>query len=192
MISENDKKRLENIKDGLKSIEANLDNLGFVYKIAGNLFRFSDSLEDKNLKSSLKGELAKIMQTKYKEEIQQAVKSIFSIISEISETEKEETKEISKKYIDVKQEATYRSERYEEDCEKYSLYTKNIIEVEKKILDSPYYQKKLHEKIEKHKTWKEYRHARLTGNLRIMYLYNEKEKKITFDAIITKNEFDKS
>ena len=126
MISENDKKRLENIKDGLKSIEANLDNLGFVYKLAGNLFRFSDSLEDKNLKSSLKGELAKIMQTKYKEEIQQAVKSIFSIISEISETEKEETKEISKKYIDVKQEATYRSERYEEDY-------KRLVEVARKI-----------------------------------------------------------
>ena len=55
MLSDNDKKLIKDIKSSLESIEANLDNLSFVYKTAGNLFRLSDRLEDKNLRSSLKG-----------------------------------------------------------------------------------------------------------------------------------------
>ena len=185
MLSDNDNKIIEDIKSSLKSIEANLDNLGFVYKTASNLFRISGNLEDKNLKSSLKLELAKIIQTQYKEEIQQAVKSVFSFISDAEKFQPQ-----TKRYFEGA--TPIKTEEYNRDCEKYSSYTKNIIEVEKKILDSPYYQKKLHEEIEEHKIWKGYRHARLTGNLRIIYTWKKEEKSIIFYAIITKNEFDKN
>ncbi len=187
MISDNDKKRVKDIVDGLKSIEANLDNLSFAYKIAGKLFGLCDSLEDKDLKFNLKGELARIMQTQYKKEIQQATKSIFSFIDET----KREVKEINKKYIDVKQENVSRSERYKADCRKYSSLEENIEKLEEKIIRAPEYVENLHKEITKQKSkWFGYLHARLTKNLRLMYLWNKEKRKLIFEAIITHDDYD--
>ena len=184
MISDNDKKKLEDIKNGLKSIEANLDNLGFIYKIASNLFRLSNCLEDDNLKSNIKAEVTKITQTQYREEIQQAVKSIFTLVSEAENIKKEQ------KYF---QGATPRkTEEYEKDCEKYNNLRDNIKDVENKILNSPSYQEKLHAPLKQSKIWPRHLHARLTDNLRIIYFYDKKTKEITFKRIITHNELDKS
>lgn len=185
MISDNDRKRVKDIENSLKSIEANLDNLNFVYKIAGKIFKLCDSLEDKDLKFNLKGELAKIMQTQYKEEIQQLVKSILSFIEE---AEKDQPQ--IKKYFEGA--IPKKTEDYKKDCEKYSHLRKDIEELEKKILTSPFYQKKLHESLKSNKTWPNHLHARLTNNLRIIYFYNKETKEIIFKRIVTHNEFDKS
>ena len=185
MLSDNDKKLIKDIKSSLESIEANLDNLSFVYKTAGNLFRLSDRLEDKNLRSSLKGECAKIMQTQYKEEIQQAVKSIFSFINT---TEKLQPQ--TKRYFEGP--TPIKTEEYNKDCEKYYNLKDEIKNVEDKIMNSPVYQKKLHEPLKENKTWPNHLHARLTDNLRIVYFYNKKTREITFKRVVTHNEIDKS
>ncbi len=183
MLSDNDKKKLKDIKKGLKSIEANLDNLGFVYKVASNLFRISDNLEDNNLKSNIKCELTKITQTQYKEEIQQKVLSIFTLISEAEKMQN------IKRYF--QNPSIKKTEEYEEDCKSHSNLKKNIEELEKKIIKSETYQENLHEKMKQGVRWKDHLHARLTGNLRLMYIWDPETKLLTFKGIITKNELEK-
>lgn len=184
MLSDNDKKKLDNIKNGLKSIEANLDNLGFVYKVASNLFRLSDNLDDSNLKSNIKSEATKITHTQYREEIQQAVKSILVFISD---AEKSDTK-VQNYFIEAIIRKDY---NYLKDCEKYSNYKKNIEELERKITTAENYQKKLHEKIISGEKWEKHCHARLTGNLRVMYSWDPNTKILKFKRILTKNELEK-
>lgn len=185
MISDNDKNKLKDIKKGLNSIEANLDNLSFVYKTASNLFRLCDKLEDNNLKANIKGELAQINQMQYKEEIQQAIVTIFAFISRT-----EEKKSVEKSYLQYS--SIEKTEDYKEDCKKYLAYKKNIDEIEKKVLNSPSYQKKLHELLKYNKKWPEHLHARLTDNLRIIYFYDKDTKEIIFKRIITHDELDKN
>ena len=116
MLSDNYKQKSEKIKEGLKSIESNINNLSFVYKIASNLFRISDSLEDNNLKYKIKGELAKITQTQYTGEIQQAIKIILTLISEAENIKQE------KRYFEGT--IIRATEDYKKDRERYSTYKK--------------------------------------------------------------------
>lgn len=185
MISENDKTKIGSIKEGLKSIEANLENLKYVYRTASNLFKISDKLEDNNLKSNIKGALTKINQTQYKEEIQQNVASIFTLILESEKVQQKEK-------IFFPNPIIRKTEEYKKDCEKYSHLKKNIEDLENKIINSDTYQKKLHEEIKQGKKWKKHLHARLTSNLRLMYSWDPETKILEFEEIITKNELDKN
>lgn len=54
MVSDNDKKILNEISTRLKSIEANIDNLNFIYKIIGEIFRFCNQIEDIVLTKNIK------------------------------------------------------------------------------------------------------------------------------------------
>lgn len=77
MLSEKDKKILSEISLRLKSIAANIDNLKFIYKIIGEVFRFCNQLGDIILAENIRACADKIKSTTYKEEIQNNLKSIF-------------------------------------------------------------------------------------------------------------------
>ncbi len=74
---------------------------------------------------------------------------------------------------------------------KYLNMRKQILDTEKKIVEVEDYVDTLHEKW-KHGKWAGYSHARVTGNLRIMYLYDENTETLSFVDILTKNELEKS
>ena len=187
MVSDRDKKLIELILVLVNKVKIlDLNSIGLIYKNANDIFRAANNFENKDLTFNIKGYAAKIMQTSNIKEIKTILEDLEKYLNN-KLTEKIIQKE--KPYLDVDPDKIYKSDSYLKDCETYIEHLNQIEIIEKRILESPYYQKNLHEKIENKKRWKNYRHARLTYNLRIMY--EHKNKSITFDAIITKNEFDK-
>ncbi len=104
-------------------------------------------------------------------------------------SEPERDKE-SKPFLDIKGKPE-RTKKYLSACASYASWSAQIKSTEEQIMTSTVYEKKLHEKIIYGKNCKGYLHARITDNLRLMYLYYREEKRIVFDNIVTKNDLDK-
>lgn len=80
--------------------------------------------------------------------------------------------------------------KYDKACEVYASYKEQIVQTENKIMKSTSYQKKLHEEL-KHGNYAGCLHARVTGNLRIIYKVEKQTKILVFLDIITHDELDK-
>lgn len=78
---------------------------------------------------------------------------------------------------------------YEDACKKYATWRDQIKKKEELILTASKYNPNLHEIWQTGK-WENHRHARLTGNLRIMY--KDELGILIFEDILTKNELDNS
>ncbi len=173
--------------DSLDAIEAlcnqikrSLTNLGNAYKLSSVILNLCSKLEDKVIADKIRAKAVDIMSAGNPAIVEEAANAILDII---------ETKRaiIDGKDAFILPKTTQRSNKYIDDCKKYS--DKNIADVETKIITYPY-AKKLHEKITAGK-WKGYLHARLTENIRIMYLWFPEERLLRYEAIITKNELEK-
>jgi len=92
-------------------------------------------------------------------------------------------------YLKVKD--VRREESYIRACNVYNSYARQIAQLEEDLQESPVYQKKLHEPIKSGK-YEKLLHARITGNLRLIYNFNWETGLLTFIDIITHDEFDKS
>lgn len=85
------------------------------------------------------------------------------------------------------------SDNYLKARKKYRSYEKQIEKLEYDIrTKQEFYDKKLNEPLKHSKKYKNNLHARLTDNLRIIYLYDEELDLIDFRNIITHDEMDKS
>ncbi|VVB80866.1 Uncharacterised protein [uncultured archaeon] len=115
------------------------------------------------------------------------LKGILDVLEDILKATKKAPSQVS--YLFVKKEV--KTSSYLKALNKYASLKKSISETENKIVSVPQYVDTLHEEW-KHGKWQGYLHARVTGNLRIMYLYDEIEKIITFVDILTKNELENS
>ena len=185
MASNNDKKYLKLIENIINLCIRKIKDLYFVKSSFADLINVYLLLEDKGLKHNIETKAKEILTETDLNKIKKYLQELLIIVSTANKS--------AETYIKVDENKRFKSDRYKEDCKRYENLEKNIKELENKILNSPIYQKRLHERIkENNKTWPGYLHARLTSNIRIMYIYDQKERKITFDAIITKNEFDKS
>lgn len=92
-------------------------------------------------------------------------------------------------YIDAK--VVIKTNQYKADTKKYNHYKKNILDVENKIETWVDFEKKLHEPIKKGKYGGKL-HARVSGNLRIIYAWDGSKKILIYENIVTKNEFDQT
>ncbi len=102
-----------------------------------------------------------------------------------------ESAEMFKPFLDIDADKIKRTKKYLSACASYAGWNAQIKSTEEQIMTSTVYDKKLHEKIIYGKNCKGYLHARITDNLRLMYLYYREEKRIVFDNIVTKNDLDK-
>ncbi len=185
-----EKRRLEDIKILAQAIEREITNLpASLPKIANyssQIVNRCDKLQDKALAEDIREEGKRILVSlpQFTDDILDAADEIVQRIELVFEVSEEAT--IFIKTTDI----NYTS-RFRKDCQTYDQHSDKIKKIQKRIVTFPYTDK-LHEKIgTQGHTWYGYRHARLTRNLRIMYLWDEKKKVLTYDAIITKNEFEK-
>ncbi len=185
-----EKRRLEDIKVLAQAIEREIINLpASLAKIANygsQIVNRCDKLQDKALAEDIREEGKKILVSlpQFTDDMLDAAEDIVERIELEFAMPEKKTRFIEPK--DVQQ-----TKRFRNDCETYKDRSRKIKKVRGRIQTFPYTDK-LHEKIDTPgHTWYRYRHARLTRNLRIMYLWDEKNKVLTYDAIITKNEFEK-
>lgn len=185
------KEAMKQIETGLEIVKANPDK---IRKLIPMLFNLLDvvSIVDKEMCSELKAKFVKIANSP-------DVRTITVKIEEIAESIKS-LKEKVKTYGTNPYGETYlgkyygmisvndSDKEYRRAIQKYADKSQAIKKLEGKIVSSNAYVKNLHELISNHKTYGGYFHARLTGNLRLMYIIENEI--LTFKDIITKNEFD--
>lgn len=184
MVSDNDRKILDYITTSVNVIRSKIGKTKFlnIYEEVSAIIKSSEKLENVSLGKTIKAEATKIMQTSNVDEIIEYLDNISAYISkEENEAEKIKT------YLDVSD--TKQNHRFLSDLQSYASYSKNIQELQGKILASPVYQENLHWVI-KHGKWRGYMHAHLTKNLRLMYLYDDKKKLIIWEAIVQHKEID--
>jgi len=189
MVSEKDKEILESIKVDVSVIRSKLEpsKIRFIYKYVSDIIIGCDRMNDQKLAKKIKSEAASIMSTQDLEEIGKYLDGIIILISDADNIEEEKGKKHT--FLDVKK--TEESDRFKDDIKTYSSWEDNTRKLQQKILTWPDFEKNLHQRITSGK-WEGYLHARISGNLRLMYIYDSEEKSVLWDAIITKNEFDKS
>ena len=175
MLSEKDKKILDIIENVVNLAKSKINDSQFIYNTFSDLILFCEKLENNNLKFNLAKNAKEILVTKDLIKINKYLEELLFVILK--------TKEANKTYLEVDLKNVSKNDRYKVDCERYS--DKNIQIVEKRILESPVYQKKLHEFL-KEGNWRKRYHARLDDNLRIIYSW--KNKKVIFEAIVTHDE----
>ena len=171
-----------NLADG---IESKIEDLGTVYRFANQILNICGKLANKAIAKDIRAEALKIVSTPDQAEIRAALEAIRNIIS--APKLLPPGKEKMKACFDIKN--ILKTNRYLNDCMAYASEG-NIPACETRIQTFPC-TPTLHGIIGYGK-WAGYYHARLTYNLRIMYLWSEEAKTITYVAIITKNELDKS
>lgn len=183
MISDKDQKILELIERLVNLAKSKLNDSYFVQSTFADLKIIYENLEDNKLKYNIRMKAQEILITFDTSKLKVYIDELLFII--------EKAREINKTYLDVDPKNVERSDRYKADCEKYALYKKNIKKLEEKIISSSEYVENLHKDITKQKSkWFGHLHARLTKNLRLMYLLNKEKKKLIFKAIITHDEYD--
>ena len=177
MFSDNDNKNLDLIKNLINQCLKRINDSYFIQSTFSSLIQNYSKLDDNTLKFNIEKKTKEILIERNPVKIKQYLEELLFIISKI--------KEKNKTYLDVDLKNVDRSDRYKVDCERYS--DKNIQSIEKRILESPFYQKKLHEFL-KEGNWRGRYHARLDDNLRIIYNWDKDNKKIKFEAIVTHDE----
>ncbi len=178
MLSENDNKNLVILENVIKLAKNKINDSQFIYNTFSDLVLFCEKIEDSNLKFNIEKKAKELLVIKDQNKIKKYLEEFLPFISKFRETHKN--------YLDINlKEDVSRSDRYKTDCLRYP--DKNIQTVEKRILESPVYQKKLHEFL-KEGNWKKRYHARLDDNLRIIYSWDKEKKKIKFEAIVTHDE----
>ncbi len=181
MLSENDKKYLVVIEKLVKQCLSKSNDFYSIRSTFAGLVYVYDKLDDKGLKTIFENRSKEICVATDSNKIREYLKEFLVVINDKKRSE-------NKKFIVIDRNRVERSPQYGVDRSKYS--DKKIKELEEKILNSPVYQEHLHAPI-KSKIWGENcRHARLTNNLRTIYIYVPK-KKFEFVAIVTHNELDK-
>lgn len=153
------------------------------YKITGHIFNLLRKLEplDKSLAEKISKITASISSSADLEEIQNYANII---LKELAEVQKSEKRFIPKLRIAW-------SKEYKRDIERYQHIKSQILETERAIILSPSFQKKLHEPIKRGK-YKGCPHARLTDNMRIIYVVDYAQNKLVYITILTKNDFENS
>ncbi len=181
MLSNNDQKVLSLIENLINLCLRKLNDSYFVQSTFADLKRLYENLDDKDLKFNIKIKSEEILTERNQGKIKKYLEELLFIISK--------TMYINKTYLDVPldDEHVGRSNDYKNDCRRYIAFEKNINEMENRILTSSVYQKKLHEFL-KEGNWKNYYHARLTDNLRIIFRWDKENKKVKFEAIVTHDE----
>lgn len=176
-----DNELLEQIRILAESIKQNSDNLAAVYKAVSRIMNLCKQLDNKTLAQEIEKETLAIGSSTDKTVIEAIANRIIELTLVVMPKETEQNS-------CIQPESIIKTPRYLDYCKKYESQA-NIDAVEIRIQTFPC-TKHLHERVVSGK-WKGYWHARLTGNLRIMYHYYEESRELVYEAIITKNDFDK-
>jgi len=181
-------------KDALEQIESTLEvmktrDLTNMHKLAAMLFRPADALAviDQPLSDEIKAKLTEILSSAELAPILLKIEEIKELLVVLKA--KLVAPALSKRYLGV-----YDREylpAYIKSREKYGALSNQLDELENKILEAPEYNKKLHE-IWGSGKWAGHRHARLTGNIRVMYSVTREKNVVLFEEILTKNELEKT
>ncbi len=189
MTDNDDDKYFDIILNLLVLIRKSIDDLGTAYRCAGQILRSAEHISDADSKEQIKTEARKILSSTSPQDIKNSCDSIQLIIETFRNSKKElvVTKDIrTVRFMDPK--TITKTKRYMDDCLTYESQG-DIPATEIKI--QTYSQSEHLHGLVTSRTWKGYRHARLTYNLRIMYHWYEDERHLVYERIITKNEFDK-
>jgi len=181
-----DFQKLSDIREFVNVIKAKRDDLCEVYSMISQLLRIISEISDETIRNMLKTGIIQL-QNKVTEDITQQSDKLLKYISAIVSAPAA-TKQ--KTYIDATGGISATSE-YDDKKRKYSSYNDKIADVEEKIVRSFVFTKKLHEPI-KHGKYAGYLHARITENLRIIYIWDARSKALIFTNILTKNELDQT
>lgn len=185
-MNSEDFQKLTDICELVNVLKAKRQNLREVYSIISQILKLINEISDQTIQKKLKTKIVQL-QNNITGDITSLLGEVIEYISAIlinPITPKQKT------YINptggINETVEYISKK-----KKYSAFKNNIAEVEIKITHWPEYARKLHEQIIRGK-YKGHLHARITDNLRIIYLWNTKNKTLTYVDIITKNEFDQT
>lgn len=173
---------IEEIKTRLESLRGNISKL---YPALPGLFRATEqlSLINNNLASEIKARLLELNSLTNESEINPKINEIELILTSLKSQIKEDT------YLGVSDK--FYSKDYKNAKEVYRN-TKLVNKKEDEIMQSPSYMDRLHEPLKKiTKKYGHCLHARLTGNLRIIYKVEREKNRILFLDIMSHDEMDK-
>jgi hypothetical protein len=184
-MAKSDEDYFNDIRVILEAIKANINNPGRVRQGASAIINICGNLSNQAVANGIRAAAQKIMASYETAEIEAACDEISAIIDAQAGSNAKKPGKADKRCLDPKK--ILKTDRYSSDCRKYGSQG-NIPGTEEKIQRFPY-SDHLHGRITAGK-WQGYLHARLTGNLRIMYRWDADNKILVYDAIITKNELD--
>lgn len=182
--------KLEELIDEIKTrLEILKTDQSKLYSHLPRLFKALEPLStiNKKLTSILKSKFLELNSLTDNSEIISKIKDINIILADLKSQLVSHRK---KTYLGVSQK--FYTEDYKKATEVYNSYQELIIKKENEIINAPEYSDRLHEPLKKiTKKYGKCLHARLTGNLRILYKASKEKDCAIFLTIIPHDEMDK-
>ena len=180
MLSANDKKYLDLIESLVNLCLKKLSDIYFILSTFSELLQVYNKIEDSGLRYNLETKGKEILVSRDPIKFKKYLDELSVIIST--------AKKQQKTYLDVDKNNIVKTDNYKKDCSKFKSIKELIEETESKILNSPVFQRKLHEDLDYPLRFAGHLHARINQSLRIIYTYSREERKIVFKSIISHDE----
>ena len=174
------------INEILSAINTTKFTQKFKEKRLGLLLELTETIPDKKLRKQIYDELIQIMLVENQGVIKTRLNMNLIPLIEVT------TVSIGKTFIHPRPEII-KSPTYIKECNNHSDIKHLIERTEKMVLDAPNYQDKLHKILDKGiLKGSGSRHAHITDNFSIIYVWNTKEKTLVFERLMSHTELDQT